>query len=159
MSEPTSDHTAKRIDELEASWGGSFIRARASLGVTSFGMNIVNLPPSSGEMYPEHSHRFNGQEEVYYALSGSADLVLPDGVVPLDPGGSMVRVGPESRRAVRSGPEGVQLLVIGGVLGKAYTPQPNSVSGAPETLDTLAPDAASSMIPGTTPNLTARGRY
>ena len=71
----------------------------------------------------------------------------------------MVRVGPESRRAVRSGPEGVQLLVIGGVLGKAYTPQPNSVSGAPETLDTLAPDAASSMIPGTTPNLTARGRY
>ena len=159
MSEPTCDYTAKTIDELEACWGGSFVRARASLGVTSFGMNIVNLPPNSGDMYPEHSHRFNGQEEVYYALSDSADLVLADGVVPLDPGGSMARVGPEARRAVRSGPEGVQLLVIGGVPGEAYVPQPNSELGAPETLDTLAPDAASSMIPGTTLTLGVRGRY
>lgn len=110
-------------------------------------------------MYPEHSHRFNRQEEVDYALSGSADLVLPDGAVPLDSGSSLVRVGPETRRAVRSGPEGVQLLVIGGVPGEAYVPQPNSVLGTPETIDTLAPDAASSMIPGTTPSLTARGRH
>ena len=109
-------------------------------------MNIVNLPPNSGDMYPEHLHRFNEQEEVYYALSGSADLALPDGVVPLDRGGSMVRIGPEGR-SVRSGPEGVQLLVIGGVPGEPYTPQSNSVLGAPESLDTLAPDAASSMIP------------
>lgn len=137
MSEPTPDYTAKPISELEAAWGGSFVRARASLGVTSFGMNIINLHPNSGDAYPEHSHRFNGQEEVYYALSGSADLVLPDGVVSLDPGGSMVRVAPEIRRAVRSGPEGVQILVIGGVPGEAYTPQPNSELGAPETLDTL----------------------
>ena len=159
MSEPTCDYTAMTIDELEAAWGGSFVRARASLGVTSFGMNIINLPPSSGDAYPEHSHRFNGQEEVYCALSGSADLVLPDGVVPLEPGGAMVRVGPETRRAVRSGPDGVQLLVVGGVLGEAYVPQPNSELGAPETLGTLSPDAAGAMIPGTTLNLTARSRY
>jgi len=98
MSESTCDYTAKAIDELEVAWGGSFVRARASLGATSFGMNIVNLPPNSGEAYPEHSHRFDGQEEVYYALSGSADLILPDGVVALDPGGAMVRVGPETAR-------------------------------------------------------------
>ena len=159
MPEPTYDYTAKPIGELEASWDGSFVRARASLGVTSFGMNIINLPPSSGDLYPEHSHRFSRQEEVYYALSGSADLVLPDGVVSLDPGGSMVRVARGTRRAVRSGPEGAQILVIGGVPGEAYTPQQNSELGAPETLNTLAPDAASSMIPGTTPTLTARGRY
>ena len=159
MSESTCDYTAKAIDELETSWGGSFVLARASLDVTSFGMNIVNLHLDSGDAYPEHSHGHNRQEEVYLVLAGSADLVLPDGVVPLDPGGSMVRVGPETRRAVRSGPEGAQLLVIGGVPGEAYTPQPNSVQGAPETLDTLAPDAASSMIPGTTLALTARGRY
>ena len=159
MSESICDYTAKTVDELEVAWGGSFVLARASLGVTSFGMNVINLPPSSGDMYPEHSHRFNRQEEVYYVLSGSADLVLPDGVVPLDPGGAMVRVGPETRRAVRSGPEGVQLLVIGGVPGEAYAPQPNSELGAPETLDTLAPDAASAMIPGTTVSLGARDRY
>ena len=159
MSEPAGDYTAKTIDELEASWGGSFVRARASLGVTSFGMNIVNLPPSSGDLYPEHSHRHNRQEEVYYALEGSADLVLPDGVVPLDPGGAMVRVAPETRRAVRSGPDGVRLLVVGGVPGEAYVPQPNSELGASETLDTLAPDSASAMIPGTTLALGARDRY
>ena len=54
MTEPTPDYTAKPISELEAAWGGSFVRARASLGVTSFGMNIINLHPNSGDAYPEH---------------------------------------------------------------------------------------------------------
>jgi hypothetical protein len=159
MPDPACDYTAMAIDELEHSWGGSFVRARASLGVTAFGMQLINLPPDSDELYPEHSHSHNGQEEVYMALAGSADLVLPDGVVRLDPHGAMARVGPETRRVIRSGPEGVQLLVIGGTPGAPYTPQANSELGAAETIDTLAPDAASAMIPGTAQMLTARDRY
>ena len=38
-------------------------------------------------------------------------------------------------------------------------PQSNSVLGAPETLDMLAPDAASSMIPAPRPPPRPRGRY
>ena len=153
------DYTARRIDEMEAAWGGSFRQVRDHLGVTSFGMNVIELPPNSGDAYPEHSHTFNGQEEVYLVLEGSADLVLPDGVVRLDAGETMVRVGATTRRAVRSGPEGARLLVMGGTSGSPYTPQPNSVIGSPESLDLLAPDAASPMLPGTTQTLTARDRY
>ena len=49
------DVTIKRVEEMEAIWGGSFVRARASLGATSFGMNIWNFPPN-WEQYWEHNH-------------------------------------------------------------------------------------------------------
>jgi hypothetical protein len=38
--------TVKRVEEMESICGGSFVRARASLGATSFGMNIWNFPPN-----------------------------------------------------------------------------------------------------------------
>src|SRR5262249_34488985 len=42
--DPVADVTIKRVDEMEAIWSGSFVRARASLGACSFGMNIWNVP-------------------------------------------------------------------------------------------------------------------
>jgi len=151
------DYTALAIDDFEATHGGVFKRARASLGVTAFGMNILDLPPSSDTMYPEHTHRFDEQEEVYLALDGSADLVLPDRAVPLDPGGMLVRVSPDTRRGIRTGPDGARLLVVSGRPGVSYVPAPNSELGGPEAPG--SPDAASSLIPGTTQTLTARHRY
>lgn len=153
----TGDYTAMAVDELEAIHGGLFKRARASLGVTSFGMNILDLPPSSDELYPEHTHLFDGQEEVYLALAGSADLVLPDRAVPLDPGGMLVRVAAGTRRGLRAGPDGARVLVLSGRPGEAYVPAPNSELGGPEAPG--SPDAASSLIPGTTQVLRARLRY
>ena len=41
-----SGHAVKKIDEMEAVYGGAFKRARAELGVESFGMQILDLPPS-----------------------------------------------------------------------------------------------------------------
>ena len=35
-------YAVKRIDEMEAAFGGGFIRARASLGVTAFGMQVID---------------------------------------------------------------------------------------------------------------------
>ncbi|HLJ21331.1 MAG TPA: hypothetical protein VKU84_14090, partial [Stellaceae bacterium] len=69
-----TDFTVKRLDEMEAAFGGGFIRARASLGASAFGMQVLALPPSSGDAYPEHDHLHDGQEEVYLLLSGAADL-------------------------------------------------------------------------------------
>src|ERR1700744_5014773 len=67
--EPTvADFTVKRIDEMEAIYGGAFKRARAELGVESFGMQVIEMPPGS-ELYPEHDHAGDGQEEVYVVLS------------------------------------------------------------------------------------------
>lgn len=50
-----ADVTVKRVEEMESIWGGSFVRARASLGATSFGMNIWSR--SGGEAQDHHRRR------------------------------------------------------------------------------------------------------
>src|SRR3954449_10630812 len=68
-----ADYTVKRIDEMEGAFGGAFKRARAELGVESFGMQVMDLPPNL-EQFPEHDHAGDGQEEVYLLLRGSAEI-------------------------------------------------------------------------------------
>ena len=45
--------------------------ARKSLGLQSFGMNVVELPP--GETIPEHTEVESDQEEVFIVLVGRRD--------------------------------------------------------------------------------------
>ena len=108
----------KRIDELEAIYGGSFKRARAELGVSSFGMQILDLPPSVTG-YPEHDHGKDGQEEVYIVLRGSADMDIDGEHVTIDPD-TLVRVAAGTKRKVVPGDQGARLLVIGGTPGQVY---------------------------------------
>lgn len=150
--------TVKQIDEMERAFGGIFIRARAALGASAFGMNIIDLPPLSGEAYPEHDHLHDGQEEVYFLLSGDADLVLPDRVVAMKALGTMVRVAPATRRRLRSGPAGARVMIIGATPGLAYVPQENSRLGGPETFG--SPTVSTSMNPASPPpTLLLRGRF
>src|SRR5919197_2189383 len=80
-----SEVTHKRIDDLDVVEGFiegfKFHRARAELGVSSFGLSIIDMPPDSTD-YPEHDHSTEGigpppeqlgQEEVYIALRGSGE--------------------------------------------------------------------------------------
>ena len=55
-----STHTVKKIDDMEAVFGGGFKRARAELGVESFGMQIIDMPPNY-DNYPEHDHEQDGR--------------------------------------------------------------------------------------------------
>src|SRR5438874_2481250 len=59
--------TVKRLDEFDAIFGGGMRRVRAGLGVTSFGMQVNELPPDFS-MYPSHDHSHDDQEEVYVTL-------------------------------------------------------------------------------------------
>lgn len=113
-----SDHTVKRLDEMDSRYGGAFKLARAALGVTSFGMAVVDLPPGF-DQYPEHDHRGDGQEEVFLALRGSGELEVDGERVPLDPE-TFVRVGPTARRRPFAGPDGMRLLILGAVPGAPY---------------------------------------
>ena len=140
----TADYTVMRLDEMEAAFGGSFVRIRASLGAIAFGMQVLQFPPDTGDMIPEHDHAHDGQEEIYLLLSGTASLHLPGEVVQLDPE-TFVRVGPETRRRIRTGPEGARILAVGGIPGGAYTPQENTPLGGPETIP--CPTASSSLMP------------
>jgi len=115
---------------------------------SSFGLQVADIPPNSGDAYPEHDHAHDGQEEVYLLLRGSADLHLPGRVVALDPE-TFVRVGPRTRRRLRSGENGARVLMIGAMPGRAYEPQENTPLGAPETLP--CPTASTSLVTGSAP--------
>jgi mannose-6-phosphate isomerase-like protein (cupin superfamily) len=113
-----ADYTAKRIDEMEAAYSGGFVKVRAELGVSAFGMQVIQLPPDYAD-YPEHDHAESGQEEVFRALSGSGWIDIEGERVELD-AETFVRVGPEARRKVYAGSQGLRMLVIGGAPGKVY---------------------------------------
>lgn len=100
-------YTIRRVDEMEAIYRGGFRRARAALGVESFGMAVIDLP-ANFDAYPEHDHTHDGQEEVYVTLAGGGEIELDGERHALDPE-TFVRVGPP-RRALRLGRRD-QLLV------------------------------------------------
>jgi mannose-6-phosphate isomerase-like protein (cupin superfamily) len=114
-----ADLTLMAIDEMESIYDGLARRARASLGVSAFGMQVMTLP-ANWEGYPDHVHDGTvedaNQEEVYIPLQGSATLVAGDARHELRPG-VMVRVGPEQRRRIVPGPEGLRMVALGGVPG------------------------------------------
>jgi mannose-6-phosphate isomerase-like protein (cupin superfamily) len=142
-----ADYTVKRLDEVEGSYGGGFKRVRAALGVESFGIQVVELPPSSGDLAPEHDHASDGQEEVYLLLEGSGELVLPDRKVSLDRE-TFVRVGATTRRRLRSGPDGMRVLALGGVPRRAYEAPANTELGGPEGFN---PGASTAIVPDSPP--------
>jgi mannose-6-phosphate isomerase-like protein (cupin superfamily) len=113
-----SGYSVKRIDEMDTAFGGGMRLARASLGVESFGMQIVDFPPNF-DKYPEHSHSEDGQEEVYVVLRGNAEIEIEGERIELDPE-TIVRVGPGVSRRIFAGPEGVRVLALGAVPGAAY---------------------------------------
>ena len=112
------DYTAKKLSEMEAGFGGGFVKARAELGVSAFGFQVIQLPPEYAD-YPEHDHAESGQEEVFLAIGGSGWMDVEGERVELD-GETFVRVGPGPKRKVHAGPEGLRMLVIGGCPGEAY---------------------------------------
>jgi len=117
-----ADYTAKRINEMEAGFGGGFVKARAELGVSAFGFQVIQLPPDYSD-YPEHDHADTGQEEVFVPLAGSGWMDVEGERVDLDTD-TLVRVGPDSKRKIYAGPQGLRVLAIGGAPGKVYEINP-----------------------------------
>ncbi len=123
------DYTAKRVEEMEASFGGAFKKVRAELGVTAFGVQIIEMPPNI-DQYPEHDHAESGQEEVFGVLRGSGRITIGDEEVALEPD-VYVRVGAEETRKIYSGPDGLRLIALGGTPGKVYEiPDASKLTGA-----------------------------
>lgn len=97
-----------------------FRPAGQALGVSSWGMNVLELDPGSTD-YPEHDHASDGHEEVYVLLTGSATLHA-DGEARALSRGDLVRVGPTTKRKFVAGSEGATLLALGGTPGQPYKP-------------------------------------
>ena len=86
-----SSYAVKNIDEMEAVYRGAFKRARAELGVESFGMQIIDMP-ANYENYPEHDHAHDNQEEVFLVMRGGGEIEIEGERFPLD-GDHIARVG------------------------------------------------------------------
>ena len=127
-----ADVTVAQIDEMEPIYAGAVRRARATLGVTAWGMQVLTLP-ANWEGYPNHTHdvaaQDPNQEEVYLPLEGSGVLDADGERFDLVPG-MMARVGPRQSRRILPGPEGIRFVALGGTPG-AFTPGAWTELGAP----------------------------
>ena len=121
------DYSTSRIDDLPQIWDGWGKLVREGLGLSSFGVNVIDVPPATRCL--DHTEAATGQEELYTALRGSGELLIGDGedeaaervTVSSD---TVTRVAPETRRRFLSGPDGCRLLVVGGVAGEVFVPTP-----------------------------------
>jgi mannose-6-phosphate isomerase-like protein (cupin superfamily) len=127
-----SSYTVKNIDEMEAVFRGAFKRARAELGVESFGMQVIDMPPNY-DNYPEHDHTHDNQEEVFLVMRGGGEIEIEGERFPLD-SNHIASVGPDTKRKVWPGPEGIRMVVLGGVPGRAYEPGDISKLGEPDPM-------------------------
>jgi uncharacterized cupin superfamily protein len=130
------DVTVKRVEDFEAIFGGGFRRVRAGLGVTSFGLAVIDLPPNF-KHFPEHDQTHDDQEEVYTVLSGRATLRVGGEEHELAPG-VFARVGATEKRKLITGDEPTRILAMGAMPGKVYEPPEFTYEGAtPPPLEKL----------------------
>ncbi len=110
--------TIAHRDELERSGGWSL--ARRTLGLASFGINLVEVEP--GGQIPEHDESERDQEEVFLVLEGDTAMVI-DGKEHRAPVGTLARLDPERRRTVRNtGTEPATVLIASAPRTSGYEP-------------------------------------
>jgi glyoxylate utilization-related uncharacterized protein len=130
------DVTVKRVEDFEAIFGGGFRRARAGLGVSSFGLAVIDLPANFSH-YPEHDQTHDEQEEVYTVLSGRATLHVGGEDHELEPG-VFARVGAAEKRKLITGDQPARIIAMGASPGKIYEPPEFSNEGVtPPPMDKI----------------------
>lgn len=113
-----AEFTILHRDEFERS--GRWSLARRSLGLKSFGMNLVEIEP--GSRIPEHDELERDQEEVFIVLSGNATLVVDREEHPA-PAGTFARLDPRPlRTVVASGAEPALVLIVSAPTTSGYAP-------------------------------------
>ncbi len=114
------DSIGERAPGIEGRFGRKHLDSR-ELGVSHF-RYAANLRSPVG-----HSHR--EQEEAYVVVAGSGRVLLDDEVLELRQW-DVLRVAPEVMRAFEAGPEGLEIVAVGGtrpedgdgVMGEAAWP-------------------------------------
>lgn len=126
--------TVKNVEEIapysgpHAIPGIRFRAAAHALGVSSWGMNVLELDPRC-EGHPEHNHASDGHEEVYFVLRGAVVLRAGDEERTLRQGDFAHVPGALDRKLVTMG-EGATILALGGTPGQPYAPSMGSGADA-----------------------------
>jgi quercetin dioxygenase-like cupin family protein len=112
------DSVGDRVPGMEGRFGRKHLDSR-DLGVSLFRYAAALRSPMA------HSHR--EQEEAYVVVAGSGRILLDDEVHALRQW-DVVRVAPEVVRAFEAGPDGLDIIAIGG-------PKPEGGDGVRATAD------------------------
>ena len=108
------------FEQMEGSGDSNWRLARKALGISSFGLNIVDVAPGGG--IPEHTETERDQEEVFIVIDGDATAVI-DGVEYPAPRGTFVRVAPEVRRTIRNtGDSPARVMIVSAPRTSGYEP-------------------------------------
>src|SRR4051794_20644362 len=102
-----SGFTISSEEELERSgrWG----LVRRTLGIGSFGINVVEIGPGQG--IPEHNEAERDHEELFVVLEGDLVAII-DGERHPAPARTYVRVDPQPSRTFVNESDGVAHLLI-----------------------------------------------
>jgi hypothetical protein len=84
---------------------------RRQLDLQGVALGLINLPSNEGYTFT-HTHR--KQEEVYIVIKGSGRILLDEELLDLVEG-DIVRVSPETKRALKANSEGMFIICSGGV--------------------------------------------
>jgi quercetin dioxygenase-like cupin family protein len=117
------DSAAGRLEGLEARMG------RKELDSRDLGVSLFRYAPN---LRSPISHTHREQEEAYVVASGSGRIRLGDEIHDIRQW-DVIRVAPEVLRAFEAGPEGMDVVAVGG-------PKPEGGDG--EMSDSPWPDAA-----------------
>src|SRR5688500_12769711 len=108
------------VADLEGEGPGGMVRkVRRAVGGRAFGFNYFTLPP--GVEGRKHDHAADGQEEVYFVVSGSGRMIVDGEEIELRRG-TFVRVDGESTRMPVAGDDGLEFVSFGAPVAAAYTP-------------------------------------
>ena len=98
------DSVAGRAEGLEGRFG------RTPMGARDIGVSHWRYAPG---FRAKSGHRHREQEEAYLVIGGSGQVLLDGEVVELGQW-DLVRVSPEVVRAFAAGPDGMEIVAVGG---------------------------------------------
>ena len=120
MSSLEADRVASMaIDDLPSLYDGLIKLARSGMGVTAFGVQVMDLPPDYTTQ--SHDEADSGQQELYVGLRGAGWVLTDEQRLPIGEG-MLIRIDAGVGRRLASGPDGVRILCVGGVPGGVYQP-------------------------------------
>jgi quercetin dioxygenase-like cupin family protein len=98
------DSVGGRVEGIEGRFGRNHLDSR-DLGISHF-RYAANFRSDNG-------HKHSEQEEAYVVVAGDGRMVVDGQVIELRQW-DVVRVAPEAVRAFAAGPDGLEILAIGG---------------------------------------------
>ncbi len=120
MSSLEADRVATMaIDDLPSLYDGLIKLARSGMGITAFGVQVMDLPPDYTTQ--SHDESDSGQQELYVGLRGAGWVLTDEQRLPIGEG-MLIRIDAGVGRRLASGPDGVRILCVGGLPGGVYQP-------------------------------------